>query len=205
MHEIARGHAGLTGGALMRQAIGIDLGGSHVSAAVVDEQGRIGAKHARDLVDLSPDAVVDGDRRRRASRAPRRARTRRRPASGSVPPGTSTMRPARSATRRTSTGPTSRSVRACSRRSGVRYSSPTTPSARRSPSTRSAPGAGRSTSSCSRWGRGSAAGSLRTASWSSVTRRAPARSGTIRFGPHDGFVCGCGKIGCFEAQASATG
>jgi glucokinase len=23
--------------------------------------------------------------------------------------------------------------------------------------------------------------------------------------PHDGFVCGCGKIGCFEAQASGTG
>jgi glucokinase len=23
--------------------------------------------------------------------------------------------------------------------------------------------------------------------------------------PHDGFVCGCGKIGCFEAQCSGTG
>ena len=23
--------------------------------------------------------------------------------------------------------------------------------------------------------------------------------------PHDGFICGCGKIGCFEAQASGTG
>lgn len=43
----------------MRRAIGVDLGGSHVTAAVVDEAGKIGAKHARDLADLSADAVVE--------------------------------------------------------------------------------------------------------------------------------------------------
>lgn len=42
----------------MRHAIGIDLGGSHVSAALVDETGTIRTKHARDLVDLAPDTVV---------------------------------------------------------------------------------------------------------------------------------------------------
>ena len=33
----------------------------------------------------------------------------------------------------------------------------------------------------------------------------PARWAIIRYGRTDGFVCSCGKIGCFEAQASGTG
>jgi glucokinase len=42
----------------MRKAIGVDLGGSHVMAAVVCEDGTIESKHERDIDDHSPDAVV---------------------------------------------------------------------------------------------------------------------------------------------------
>jgi glucokinase len=40
-------------------AIGVDLGGSHVMAAVVGEDGVVGKKHELDLTDLEPDAVID--------------------------------------------------------------------------------------------------------------------------------------------------
>jgi glucokinase len=41
----------------MGQAIGVDLGGSHVMATVVDETGSTKAKHERDIVDHAPAAV----------------------------------------------------------------------------------------------------------------------------------------------------
>jgi glucokinase len=40
-------------------AIGVDLGGSHVMAAVVDDIGTIHARYERDIDDHEPDAVVD--------------------------------------------------------------------------------------------------------------------------------------------------
>jgi glucokinase len=42
---------------MMRKAIGVDLGGSHVMAAVVDETGELHAKHEQDIDDRSPAAV----------------------------------------------------------------------------------------------------------------------------------------------------
>ena len=41
----------------MRQAIGIDLGGSHVMAAVVNDDGTIASRHERDITDHSSDVV----------------------------------------------------------------------------------------------------------------------------------------------------
>jgi glucokinase len=41
-----------------RGAIGVDLGGSHVMAAVVDEAGRIHTRFEHDIDDHAPDAVV---------------------------------------------------------------------------------------------------------------------------------------------------
>jgi glucokinase len=43
----------------MNTAIGVDLGGSHVTAAVVTDDGTIHAQHEQDLDDLQFDAVVD--------------------------------------------------------------------------------------------------------------------------------------------------
>lgn len=40
------------------RTIGVDLGGSHVLAAIVDENGTIGERHEIDIVDHDPDAVV---------------------------------------------------------------------------------------------------------------------------------------------------
>ena len=42
----------------MRTAIGVDLGGSHVTAAVVGEDGAIRQQHEEDLEDLRFDAVI---------------------------------------------------------------------------------------------------------------------------------------------------
>ena len=42
----------------MRKAIGVDLGGSHVTAAVVSEDGKILASHEQDLEERAFDAVV---------------------------------------------------------------------------------------------------------------------------------------------------
>ncbi|MDQ2816760.1 MAG: ROK family protein [Candidatus Eremiobacteraeota bacterium] len=42
----------------MNWQIGIDLGGTHVTAATVDEHGAIGARFHRELTDLGPKAVV---------------------------------------------------------------------------------------------------------------------------------------------------
>ena len=42
----------------MRMAIGVDLGGSHVTAAVVTEDGTIHRQHEQDLEDLAFDAVI---------------------------------------------------------------------------------------------------------------------------------------------------
>ncbi|HVA37395.1 MAG TPA: ROK family protein [Candidatus Dormibacteraeota bacterium] len=41
-----------------RVAVGVDLGGSHVMAAVVDEHGKIGTRREIDLTDLQPANVV---------------------------------------------------------------------------------------------------------------------------------------------------
>ncbi|MGD0052863.1 MAG: ROK family protein [Vulcanimicrobiaceae bacterium] len=43
---------------MARGAIGVDLGGSHVMAAVVDETGRIQVQFEHDVADRTPDAVV---------------------------------------------------------------------------------------------------------------------------------------------------
>ncbi len=43
----------------MSQAIGVDLGGSHVMAALVDAQGELGKKHEIELDDRAPEKVVD--------------------------------------------------------------------------------------------------------------------------------------------------
>ncbi|MFZ1017040.1 MAG: ROK family protein, partial [Candidatus Cybelea sp.] len=42
----------------MQTAIGVDLGGSHVTAAVVTEDGKIHGQHEEDLEDLRFDSVV---------------------------------------------------------------------------------------------------------------------------------------------------
>ena len=44
---------------MARAAIGVDLGGSHVMAAAIDEGGEIHAKFERDIDDRAPAAVVD--------------------------------------------------------------------------------------------------------------------------------------------------
>lgn len=43
----------------MQKAIGVDLGGSHVMAAVISDDGKIASRHEQDLDDLAVDPVVN--------------------------------------------------------------------------------------------------------------------------------------------------
>jgi glucokinase len=43
----------------VRKAIGVDLGGSHTTAAIVQEDGKILSQHEQDIIDRSFDAVTD--------------------------------------------------------------------------------------------------------------------------------------------------
>src|SRR5580698_6950992 len=43
----------------MKRAIGVDLGGSHVTAGVIEEDGKILAQHELDIVDSSFDRVIE--------------------------------------------------------------------------------------------------------------------------------------------------
>ncbi len=188
----------------MRTAIGVDLGGSHVTAAVVTEDGAIHSQHEEDLEDLRFEAVIgalDDDDRRGAARMSRSV--------GGIGIGSPGQHrradPAPCSTARTSAGRTRRWVRRCARSSACPSSSPTTRAARRSASTS--------------FGIRKGYEGLRAADARNGNRRrhrrgrrAAARQhwgageiGHHQIRPTDGFVCGCGKIGCFEAQASGTG
>src|SRR6202035_5766061 len=54
----AAGRAG-SAALMARAAVGVDLGGSHVMAAVVEDTGEIHAKFEHDLSDNAPGAVID--------------------------------------------------------------------------------------------------------------------------------------------------
>jgi glucokinase len=204
MHEIARGQAGLTGGALMRQAVGIDLGGSHVSAAVVDEQGKIGAKHARDLVDLSPDAVVT------ATADVARAALHDAPAAKAAGVGIGAPGNIDYATGAIRYSPNFHwtDVALGSRlQSALGCPVYVANDAKCATLAEYAFGAGRGTNDFVLLTLGTGIGGGIIADGELVLGHTAGvgEVGHHQIRPHDGFVCGCGKVGCFEAQASATG
>ncbi len=109
-------------GGVLVHAIGIDIGGTKIAGAVVDEFGAIVAERARPDPGRRP--AAPRGRRRHDDRVPLRGRPRpRRWASRRR--ASSTLRSRPSTTRRTSTGATSRSGRS-SRPGSARTSSSTT-------------------------------------------------------------------------------
>jgi len=187
-----------------RRAVGIDLGGSHVSAAVVDDAGAIGPKHARDLVDLAADAVIT------AIADVARAALHDAPdakeagigigAPGNIDYATGAIRYSPNFHwTDVALGARLRGALACP----VYVAN----DAKCATLAEYAFGVGRGTRDfvLLTLGTGIGGGIIADGELILGHTAGAGEVGHHQIRPHDGFVCGCGKIGCFEAQASATG
>jgi glucokinase len=188
----------------MPQAIGIDLGGSHVMAAVVDDAGEISARHERDIIDHSADAVflaidkvvkealadvTDGDPVGIGIGAP-----------GNIDLATGAIR--YSPNFGWHDVPLGEHLRAT-------FKAPVfvANDARCATLGEHTFGAGRGTSDFVLLTLGTGIGGG-IVSGGEIVLGSGASAGEIghhQIRPHDGFICGCGKIGCFEAQCSGMG
>jgi glucokinase len=188
----------------MRTAIGVDLGGSHTTAAVIGEDGSIHKQHEKDLDDLSFDAVIsalvevitaalkDDDAKNVVGigiGSPGNVE----PRSGAIlysPNFGWTNAPLGETLRSKFDMPVYVANDArCSTLGEYTY------------------GTGRGTKNFVLLTLGTGIGGGIVADGEMVlgNRFGAGEVGHHQIRPHDGFVCGCGKIGCFEAQASGTG
>ncbi|HEX4015015.1 MAG TPA: ROK family protein [Candidatus Cybelea sp.] len=186
----------------MQTAIGVDLGGSHVTAGVVTEDGKIQSQHEEDLEDLRFDSVVEAIEKmvtlalRDAGKvcgigigSPGNIDA----ASGAVlysPNFGWENEPLGEALRK-------------------KFSVPVyvANDARCATLGEYAFGTGRGTKDFAllTLGTGIGGGIVAGGTLMLGYRWGAGEIGHHQIRPTDGFVCGCGKIGCFEAQASGTG
>jgi glucokinase len=188
----------------MKRSIGIDLGGSHVSAAVVDEQGAIGEKHVRELVDLSPDAVITAiaDVARAALHDAPDAKTA---GVGIGSPGNVDY--ASGAIRYSPNFGWTDVPLGAALRAALECPVYVANDAKCATIAEYAFGAGRGSSDFVLLTLGTGIGGGIIAGGELVLGHTAGAGevGHHQIRPSDGFVCACGKTGCFEAQASATG
>jgi glucokinase len=188
----------------MKRSIGIDLGGSHVSAAVVDERGALGEKHVRELVDLTPDAVItaiaDVARAALHDAPDARAAGVGIGSPGNIDYATGAIRYSPNfGWKDVPLGAQLQAALACP----VYVAN----DAKCATLAEHAFGAGRDTRDFVLLTLGTGIGGGIVADGELVLGHTAGAGevGHHQIRPHDGFVCGCGKTGCFEAQASATG
>ena len=188
---------------LLRTAIGIDLGGSHVTAAVITDDGTIHKQHELDLEDLSFKAVIDSI----VSVVDKAMNDSGRDAIG-IGIGSPGNIEARSGMVLFSpnfgwmNAPLGETLRAhfdmpvfvgndarCATLGEFTY------------------GSGRATKNFAliTLGTGIGGGIVADGELILGNRFGAGEVGHHQIRPTDGFVCSCGKIGCFEAQASGTG
>ncbi|MBV9438450.1 MAG: ROK family protein [Candidatus Eremiobacteraeota bacterium] len=189
---------------MARAAIGVDLGGSHVTAAVVDEAGEISVKEERDIDDRRPPAVVaclttavkaalDGTKHEIAG-------------IGIGSPGNVDLA---SGTIRYSPNfgwhdvPLGELVRAELPKTPVFVGN----DARCATLGEYAHGVGQGTQDfvLLTLGTGIGGGIVSGGVLALGYQMGAGEFGHHQIRPESGFMCGCGKIGCFEAQASGTG
>ncbi len=187
----------------MRTAIGVDLGGSHVTAAVVTDDGAIHSQHERDLGDLAFEAVVDAVGTQIVAALKE---------AGSSVAGIGIGSPGNidaasgavlySPNFGWSNAPLGAALR---KRFGVPVYVGN--DARCATLGEHAFGSGRGTSDfvLLTLGTGIGGGIVAGGRLMLGYKWGAGEIGHHQIRPTDGFVCGCGKIGCFEAQASGTG
>ncbi len=188
----------------MRKAIGVDLGGSHVMAAVVDENGELSSKHEHDIDDHAPEAVlaalkttiggaIDSSKEKNlvgiGIGSP-----------GNIDPKTGTIRYSPNFGWRDV--PLGEKLRAM-------FSQPVfiANDARCATLGEYTYGAGKGSKNfvLLTLGTGIGGGIIADGELLQGDQMAAGEVGHHQIRPTDGFICGCGKIGCFEAQASGQG
>ena len=188
----------------MKTAIGVDLGGSHVTAAVVDENGKILGSHEQDIEEHGVDVVL------KATGDMIDAALHDRCAEGVVgigigSPGNIDLR---SGTIRYSPNFQWENV-PLGGRLRDRFKEPiyVGNDARCAALGEYTYGSGRGTRNFVLLTLGTGIGGGIVADGDLVlgTAAGAGEIGHHQIRAHDGFVCNCGKIGCFEAQASGTG
>ena len=188
----------------MRKAIGVDLGGSHTTAAIVQEDGKILGQHEQDITDRSFDAVilalqnVIGD-------ALNEAKSKELVGIGIGSPG--------------NIDPKSGAVRyspnfewenvPLGERLRRHFDLPIfiANDARCATLGEYTFGTGKGSKNfvLITLGTGIGGGIVSNGHLLIGNRAGAGEIGHHQIRPTDGFICGCGKIGCFEAQASGTG
>lgn len=188
----------------MRRAIGVDLGGSHALATVVTEAGEITARHEQDIIDRSPGAVFAALENVIAAAI---ADAKDKPVSGigigspgNIDPKTGTIR--WSPNFNWTNVPLGDAMRA-------KFNVPVfiANDARCATLGEYVFGAGRGTRNFALLTLGTGIGGGIVAEGELLLGH---QMGAGEFGHHTirpdtGFVCGCGRVGCFEAQCSGTG
>jgi glucokinase len=188
----------------MRRAIGVDLGGSHVMAAVVDEDGTIKNRHEVDIVDHNVDAVL-GAMKSAIGDALGSVKSDSIVGIGVGSPGNID---ARTGMIRYSPNFHWTNVPLGERLRGMfNYPVYIANDARCATLGEYTYGVGRGTKNfvLLTLGTGIGGGIISEGSLLLGNAMGAGEFGHHTIRPVDGFVCGCGKIGCFEAQASGTG
>jgi glucokinase len=188
----------------MRTAIGVDLGGSHTTAAVIGEDGSIHKQHEKDLDDLSFDAVIAA-LVEVISAALKDPDAKNVVGIGIGSPGNVEPRSGAilySPNFRWTNVPLGETVRS-------HFDMPVyvANDARCATLGEYTYGTGRGTKNfvLLTLGTGIGGGIISDGEMVLGNRFGAGEVGHHQIRPNDGFVCGCGKIGCFEAQASGTG
>ena len=187
----------------MRTAIGVDLGGSHVTAAVVTDDGKIHAQHEQDLESLLFGDVVDALETQLAAAVKDAGSDLAGIGIGS--PGN--IDAASGAVLYSPNFGWSNAPLGEALRKRFRFPVFVGNDARCATLGEYTFGVGRGTKDfvLLTLGTGIGGGIVGAGNLVLGNRWGAGEIGHHQIRPTDGFICGCGKIGCFEAQASGTG
>lgn len=188
----------------MRKAIGVDLGGSHVTAAVVQEDGTILSQHEQDITDREFDAVIAAVENVTKS-ALKEAKNDDLAGIGIGSPGNIDLATGAvlwSPNFLWKNAPLAERLRAT-----FRLPIFVANDARCATLGEYMFGTGKGTENfvLLTLGTGIGGGIVSNGTLVIGNRDGAGEIGHHQIRPTDGFICGCGKIGCFEAQASGTG
>jgi glucokinase len=188
----------------MRRAIGVDLGGSHAMATIVDETGEIQSRHEQDIIDRSPAAVFAALENVIGAAL---AEVKEKPVSGigigspgNIDPKSGTIR--WSPNFNWTNVPLGDAMRA-------KFNLPVfiANDARCATLGEYVFGAGRGTKNFAllTLGTGIGGGIVAEGVLLLGNQMGAGEVGHHTIRAESGFICGCGRVGCFEAQCSGTG
>ena len=189
---------------MSRAAIGVDLGGSHVMAAVVDEAGEIHARFEHDITDRAPAAVVEtlaGAVKSAIGSTKHDIAGIGIGSPGNVDPATGTIRYS------PNFGWQNVPLGARVRDAFPKYDVFVANDARCATLGEYVHGVGQGTQDfvLLTLGTGIGGGFVSKGVLALGYQMGAGEIGHHQIRPDGGFICGCGKVGCFEAQASGTG